>query len=174
MSEVWKPVVGFEGRYEVSDQGRVRSLDRVLTSAVPVRGYPRRVRGQMLKPVLRKDGYVQFGCRRVLILGHVCVAEAFIGPRPEGLVVCHGNDIRTDNRLSNLSWGTPKENSEGMVARGRSCRGEKSGQAILTTEDVLRIRSYAGRFTYDDIASLFGVGSRCIGKIIRRERWTHV
>lgn len=97
MTEQWRSVVGWEGLYEVSDAGRVRRVGKaaVLTPALRNR-YPR---------VTLSRGNAPSYCTV-----HVLVAEAFLGPRPEGLEVRHLNGHRDDARASNLAWGTRAEN----------------------------------------------------------------
>lgn len=114
--ETWKPIPGYEGLYEVSDLGRVRSLDRV----------DRRGRfwlGRTLKPQLGTSGYLAVALSRHSCLKtraiHRLVLEAFIGPCPKGLIGLHLNDIKTDNRLENLRWGTYSENNYDSVRNGR-------------------------------------------------------
>jgi hypothetical protein len=119
--ERWLPVPGYEGLYEVSDQGRVRSLDRRVATA---RG-DRITRGQVLKPSpsrgyqivpLSKKGVA----RRTSV--HLIVLAAFVGPRPSGLECCHGNGVRSDNRLENLRWDTRSENQRDAVRHGTNSR----------------------------------------------------
>lgn len=106
--ERWLPVVGYEGIYEVSDAGSVRSLDRV-----GVRGH--RYRGRPLAPAVGVNGYPAVSLRdhygrKLTRTVHRMVVEAFCGPIPEGLEVRHRNGIRTDSRLRNLHLGTRSEN----------------------------------------------------------------
>jgi hypothetical protein len=111
--ERWRPVVGYEGLYEVSDTGRVRSLGRV-----DVLGRPRAPRlltlqrdGEgYLKAVLTPLGRNGVAAVTVQERVNVLVLEAFVGPRPNGHDSCHENDIPDDNRLANLRWGTRSEN----------------------------------------------------------------
>lgn len=117
--ERWLPVVGWEGFYEVSDQGRVRSLDRVSTR----NGRPYRQRGRILKPWPTPPmGYLSVGLhgdgavRRVRV--HTLVLEAFVGPRPEGLVACHGPDGHRVNTPANLRWDTQPENCRDILRHG--------------------------------------------------------
>lgn len=118
-AEVWKPVVGYEGLYEVSDQGNVRSLFR---AGVARNGTNYWSKGRMMKPSPDKWGHLQVGLnnntspkvRRV----HNLVMEAFVGPRPEGMETRHLNGIPSDNRLSNLTYGTRSENRMDMVKHG--------------------------------------------------------
>lgn len=103
--EVWKPVVGYEGLYEVSDQGRVRSLNYRRTGKVQILkpGFTRRY----LLVSLLKDG------EKKHFLVHRLVALAFIpNDDPEHKTQCnHINEDRLDNRACNLNWMTPKENT---------------------------------------------------------------
>ena len=123
--EQWRPVAGYEGIYEVSDHGRVRSLDRTVPHG---HTGTRRAAGRVLRPVIDSGGYpfVHLGRRpqrRVRI--HVLVLETFVGPRPVGLKGLHGDDIKTNSHLSNLRWGTQSENiAEGWINTRRHRRDE--------------------------------------------------
>lgn len=118
--ENWKPVVGYEGHYEVSDLGNVRSLARTVTrSDGRVRPFPSKVlsqgfSGERKRPLvaLCKNG------KQTTYWVHRLVAEAFLGPAPEGTEVCHRNDDCQDNRPTNLYWGTRTDNLNDMVANG--------------------------------------------------------
>lgn len=122
--ERWLPITGWEGAYEVSDMGRVRSLDR-FSQQQKANGQivPFRVRGSILKPSRSKGGYLIVNLRgfrhRETRSLHTLVAETFIGPCPEGQEVCHENDIKTDNRATNLSYGTRSKNLDDAVRNGR-------------------------------------------------------
>lgn len=126
--EEWRPVVGYEGAYEVSDMGRVRSLDR----PIPHGRYPgktRIMRGRVLRPAL-SAGYPHVnlsvsGVGRAAKI-HWLVAAAFIGPRPDGALVCHRNGDSTDNRVENLRYGTYSENLNDMIRHGRHFQVEKT------------------------------------------------
>jgi hypothetical protein len=111
--EQWRPVVGFEGKYEVSDYGRVRSVDRLVHDRDGRR--TREFRGKVLVPWQSSQyGHVSVSLsarpgpmkRQV----HVLVAEAFLGPRPDGLLVLHGPNGVRDNSVGNLRYGTPRQN----------------------------------------------------------------
>jgi len=109
--EKWLPVPGWEGLYEVSNLGQVRSLPRTVRTRG---GGTRLSPGRMLKPGTYDDGHkhVTFttpGIRRTYQV-HKLVLLAFVGPCPEGLQVRHRNGIPDDNRLENLVYGTPEEN----------------------------------------------------------------
>jgi hypothetical protein len=114
-NETWRPVLGFEGAYEVSDHGRVRSLDRRDTSG-------RSRRGRVLSAALRRDGHL---CVRLYLANrgrtfdvHVLVAAAFIGPRGANEETRHLDGDPINNRRENLAYGTKSENNRDRVAHG--------------------------------------------------------
>lgn len=123
--ERWLPVAGYEGIYEVSDQGRVRSLDRTVPHG---HTGTRRAAGRELRLLIDSGGYpfVHLGRRpqrRVRV--HVLVLETFVGPRPAGLCGLHRDDVKTNGRLSNLRWGTQSENiADGWVNTRRQRRSQ--------------------------------------------------
>jgi hypothetical protein len=98
MEEVWKNVYGYAGRYEVSSLGRLRGPRGITKGSMGSRGY--------LQVCLRKPGD-RYGKTANL---HVLVARAFLGPRPKGHHVCHGDGDRTNNSLINLRYDTPSGN----------------------------------------------------------------
>jgi HNH endonuclease/NUMOD4 motif len=107
--EKWLPVVGFEGAYEISDWGRVRSVARPRTA------------GGLIKPRPNKKGYLKAPLwkshKQYWIAVHRLVMIAFVGSRPTGLVVDHIDGNKTNNALSNLRYVTPKENVESSRQR---------------------------------------------------------
>jgi hypothetical protein len=123
INETWLPVVGYEGAYEVSDQGRVRGVDRVLdrTVARPGRrgGSPIQPwKGKVLRATRRlRDGHLVVNLcksgRPKAAYVHQIVLAAFVGPCPTGLEVAHGNGDASDNRFANLRYDTHKNNEAG-------------------------------------------------------------
>lgn len=125
--ERWLPVVGYEGSYEVSDQGQVRSLDRVAGTAE----HPRRWKGRVLQPApVGKCGHLMVALRRdgksKSWLVHALVLTAFVGPRPVGMECCHGLGGTQDNSLQNLRWDTSSENNFDIVRQGRHRNASKT------------------------------------------------
>lgn len=111
--ERWISIPDYEGLYEVSDLGRVRSLDRAIVESTTGQVQHRRGKLLALSPDVR-DGYVLVTlCRsgqRWCVHVHALVLRAFVSDRPAGKECRHGNDDKTDNRLANLSWGTRSQN----------------------------------------------------------------
>lgn len=121
--ERWLPVPGYEGVYEVSDLGRVRSLTRYIRHSS---GSPKIHRGRHLNRVpsdkSNPKSYLRVGIGRDGKLRardvHALVLEAFVGPRPPGMQCCHYNGNPRDNRLSNLRWDAPSGNKMDDVRNG--------------------------------------------------------
>jgi hypothetical protein len=182
MNETWAAVPGWDGLYEVSDAGRVRSLDRTVCIRNP-HGVlaPRTYRGRVLKAAIGPSGYplVSFtapGRKREYHFVHALVARAFIGPRPDGLDVCHGNGVRSDNRLENLRYDTRQANAMDRHAHGTIVRrfGEACHVAKLTDDAVRFIRANRTAMSMRALARKFGVAHRTIGAVIRGESWPHI
>ncbi len=171
--EQWLPVVGYEGLYEVSSHGRVRSLDRIT---VRKNGRKLPCHGKVLLP-WTKNSYALVhlqadGVSRTRTV-HSLVAEAFLGPCPNGLIVRHGTGGSLDNSISNLSYGTYGENNgPDRVRDGTTNRGERHPLAKLTTKTVLYAR--AERSKGRSIASLareLDVGYKCLHKAVAGTGW---
>lgn len=116
--EEWRPVAGFEQWYQVSSEGRVRSLDRTTRAAHG----DRRVKGRVRKLILAPNGYygLRLSAQGVVktVFVHQLVAQVFVEGEAPGLVVCHKNGRSTDNRAANLRWGTPSSNVRDSVNHG--------------------------------------------------------
>lgn len=126
-SEEWRPVVGWEGLYEVSDQGRVRSLDRAV---VDCRGTVRGLKGRILRPKSHPAGHQFLSLSRAGVKGtrwvHHLVLECFTGPRPAGLECLHDDGNPKNNCASNLSWGTRGANIQDSIRHGTNPRLNKT------------------------------------------------
>lgn len=158
-AEQWLPVVGFEGRYEVSDQGRVWSCvtNRILRPAPTSRGY--------LSVQLYFDASPKRGKSYCV---HDLVATAFIGPKPEGLQVDHGKRGKLCNALTNLEYVTPQENirraeSAGLIPHPQ---GAAHANAKLTWEQAREIRKRGRSETRSALAIEFEVSANVIRDIV--------
>lgn len=128
VTENWLPIVGWEGFYEVSDQGRVRSIDRIIQFRSGQRRY---YAGQIIKPWRSMPGNypmvkLKGNGRKINRRIHVLVLEAFVGPRPEGMEGCHNNSIPSDNRQSNLRWDTDPANKQDALRAGTNWQAGKT------------------------------------------------
>lgn len=171
-SEEWRPVVGFEGRYEVSNLGRVRRLTGGRNTKA----------GKILKPQNNSRGYftVRLGSNRQDSRDytiHALVATAFIGPRPAGYDVDHRDGVRINNAAVNLEWVTRAENIRRAYQRHgvwTETKGEANGRARLTAADVLAIRAMEGQRSASDVAAEFRVEKSRVWKIWARTTWGHL
>ena len=115
--EVWKLVPGYDGKYEVSDQGQIRS-------------YKRRPEGRILRPGRMPSGHLSVALgRKNSQCVHKLVLLAFVGAAPDKHECLHMNGNPADNRLSNLRWGTRSENMKDAYAHGARDR-EKNRAAL--------------------------------------------
>ena len=116
--EEWLPVPGWEGLYEVSNHGRVRSVARIIQRSTA----PQAIRERILEAPIGDHGYPRVNLSRdgrpIQHTVHRLVLEAFAGPCPPRMEALHWNGVKTDCRLSNLRWGTSAENTADMVRHG--------------------------------------------------------
>lgn len=138
--EVYKDIEGFEGKYQVSNFGNVRSLDRVITN---VDGHKRIYPGVLMKGEITYQGYIRVmlsdgkASRRSTV--HKLVAEAFIGEYPDGKVINHIDEDKSNNHYKNLEYITQKENvnhGSGIKRRAKSQRVAVRGKHMETGEVV--------------------------------------
>jgi hypothetical protein len=172
MEEIWAPIKDFEGVYEVSTLGRIRSLDR-----------PQRVRGngislqkgQILKQ-WKQTNYMYCDLRKPGIKQkariHVVVLETFVCPRPDGMIACHNNGDSTDNRLCNLRWGTHEENAADKILHGTHQYGERAAKSKLTEAQAVAILQSPK--AYAAIAKEFGVCKSTVTHIKTGRNWPHL
>lgn len=174
--ERWLPIIGWEGLYEVSDLGRVRSLPRM--------GGNNRSYGGKLRTLTKWKGYpflvlTRAGGYRIRVEVHRLVLAAFVGPCPPGMEGCHNNGDEGDARLSNLRWDTHQSNMADTVEHGTHWYGERHGNSKLTYAAVAEIRErYAAgvagrgpRITHGALAAEYGISPSSITMIINRKAW---
>jgi len=171
VGEIWRPIVGYERAYDVSDWGNVCRIAGGMGARA----------GRILKPVVRKDGRLQVTlslCRKqTRFLVSRLVADAFLPTKcPTDTVVRHLNDDPSDNRAVNLARGTYADNAADAIRNEKMASGIDNGRAKLTENQVREIRLlYAtGKFSQQELALRFGVSQRTISSVVGRRIWKHV
>lgn len=170
--EAWRPVVGYEGEYQVSNLGRVMSLKnnvpKLLRSRVNRRGY--------VQICLCKDNQKRY------FSVHKLVLTAFVSERPPGMVINHKDGNKANNALSNLEWVTQAENidhSHNVLLNGYSTPptyfGENHPGARYTVEQIREIRRlHAEGVSASKLATRFGGAKSTIKRIFNNETWKDV
>jgi len=175
--EIWREVKGFESFYEVSSNGRVRSIDRyvnhykggvslrigvVLTQRLNGRGY--------LGVILKKNGLPKSK------VTHRLIAESFIDNKKNKPYINHINGVKTDNRICNLEWCTGSENTNHAYRTGliEVVSGSKRYNSKLTESEVLDMRLNKGSLNYNELSVKYGVSRHLVSGIINRRNWKHI
>ena len=157
--EIWKDVVGWEGVYQVSSHGRMKSVARFVNGK---NGSQRPLPEKILTPLITGHGYENIVTsrhqKRGTLVIHVAVAEHFIGPRPLGFVVDHIDMNKRNNRADNLRYCTNADN----------CRKRKDHK--LTAETASAIRA-TKNLSQSEIALMFGVSQSMVHKVISGKAW---
>ncbi len=172
--EEWKPVIGWEDRYEVSNEGRIRSLCH--------RGVPRK-HPMMIAVTCDDRGYGRVALMRDRVgkrqLIHRLVLEAFVGPCPEDKECGHLDGNPYNNVLSNLAWVSKKENMRHRDEHGTTSRGENRPLAVFTEEEVRTLRAlHKLGYKRNDLVKLAIKKTKCNPTVIRNilgnRTWKHV
>ena len=173
--EIWKDIEDFEGLYQVSNLGRVKSLVR-----------PYRRTEKILTPTKNTTGYLIVGLRRQgsvkSMLVHRMVMQAFEPiDNAEEMTVNHKNFVITDNRYDNLEWCTTLENNQHFWREGghidlSKVTGSNHHLSSLTEEDVLNIRAMhaTGNYSVHGLAKVLGMPESTVRCIVKRKTWKHI
>lgn len=176
--ETWKPVFGYEGCYEVSDQGRVRSVNRMIVR----NGKPAALSGKLLSPWMATGGYNYVslydsptGKRRNAKVARL-VLEAFSGTCPAGMECCHNDGNVGNDNASNLRWDTHKNNIADKKEHGTHRFGEEINFAKLTEEQVSGIVDLLknSNISAAEIANRFNVCHQTVSCINLGSCWSHL
>lgn len=177
--EVWREVPGYDGWYECSDQGRVRSWRTPGNNGSgeqPRADQPRilkqaHTRGDYLFVGLSDSGSVwQVRVNRLVLL-------TFAGePDDPSMQACHRDGDRQNNSLDNLYWGTAEENCSDKVRHGTQLKGEQMPFSKLTADKVRELRELwgSGEHTVRDLAERFNVSGPTLWKAATGKTWSHV
>lgn len=177
MQEIWKDINGYEGLYQISNLGNVRSMDRIVTYS---NGKKVKTKGKLLKPTIKKNGYCYVSLskngEKPKYDVHRLVAKAFLDNPCGYPVVNHIDGCKTNNMVSNLEWTTYEENIKHAFKNGlnKGTRGSINGQAILTESDVIQIKKLLKTMTGREIAKQFNVSESTISLIKNKTLWKHI
>lgn len=168
-TEEWRDIEGYEGLYQVSSYGRVKSLN-----------YKRTKEERNLSPYGNGHGYLSVSLRKnsktKKVLVHRLVAEAFLSDREEQ--INHKNGCKADNHVDNLEWCTQSENLLHAYRNGlnHSLYGESHPKTILVDSDVIDIRSKydTGMYTQKCLAKMYNVAQSTVSDIINGKKWKHI
>lgn len=157
--EQWKDIVGYEGCYQISNHGRVKSMRRLVASRNGFRELPEKI----VKPLFTKGGYLNVvgskkQVRDTFVIHHL-VAHYFIGERPPGCVIDHIDRDKTNNKVDNLRYVSASQNQ----------RNRKDNK--LTEEDVKNIRDLAGKESQSKLAARYGISQPMVSKVQSRKLW---
>lgn len=171
MEEQWKDVAGYEGLYEVSSLGRVRTLQ----------SSPRLKSGECLSGGNTRGYRTVILCKggkKTAMLVHRLVAFAFLGAPPDchRPTVNHKNLEKADNRTENLEWMAHADNNRHAAPLIPHQKGTERPDAKLTEDDVrsIRARYIPHQVTLNQLAKEFGVSNPTIHAIIHRRKWSHI
>lgn len=171
--DTWVDIPGFEGFYEVSDKGVVRSKERSVLSRNRFGEFVRTYKSAEKAPGVGTDGYPMVslcrdGKQKSYRLSRI-VLLSFIGPGPDGAEACHSDHNKLNNELENLHWGTRRENEAEKTQSGRR---PKSTVNKLTRDDAVAIRSlHASGQSLKRIAELFKTHHSNVWLIVKGHTW---
>lgn len=177
MERIWKSVPNYEGYYEISNDGLLRSVNRLSVNSL---GYCRHLRGRLMAPSKGRCGYIKYSLAKdgksETINAHQLVAMAFLGHcrNTSKLTINHIDGNKKNNCVDNLEIVTMTENRQHAIRNGLwNQRGVHAIKAKLTSKELIEIRQLwaTGRYRHTDLARMFNVGRSTIGRAIRHQRY---
>lgn len=184
MEEVWRDIRDYEGLYQVSNLGNVRSLTKETTRIYKngkVITYKRK--GKNLKLPLDTSGYPRIALykekKSTYVFVHRLVAQTFLENEDPSLYiqVNHKDGVKTNNRVDNLEWCTRSENLQHAhdIGLKKSPVGEKHGRCKLNESDVIKIRELLNQgVSGEKLAKIYKVSRMQISRIRNKKRWKHI
>lgn len=174
--EVWRDVPGWVGIYRVSSLGRVMRCEKYRLGRA---GKMRYLKDKILKASVSNSGYPRVGLcsdsKYDYYHVHRLVLWAFVGPPAKGLIARHLDGNKLNNHLTNLAWGTYKENSNDQLLHGTRVVGESTIGSKLTETNVKAIRLLVAKGMWQRlVADKFGITQSSVSRIVSRENWAHV
>jgi len=167
-NEVWKSIINYEGLYEISNYGKIKS-------------YPRQGScGKILKSYTEKDGhlrtYLYKNNVKKAYLIHRLVLETFVGPCPIGMESCHNDGNPGNNFIRNLRYDTSKNNMQDQIKHKTRARGHNCGASKLNEIKVRVIKRLLedNYLTIIEIAKIFKVCRQHIYNIKKKKIWKHI
>lgn len=175
MGEEWRKISVVDG-YEVSNFGRVRSVDRIVERFHPNGTLVKQpLKGQVISQAACKNGYLYVNLKGKHIQVHRLVAVAFVDGYAKGLDVAHENNDRHDNRSENLRWKSRKDNLADQLRHGTRLRGESQNGAKLTAGNVLEMRKMRREgVSWRLIGIEFGVATMTAKNAVVGNTWKHI
>lgn len=156
MTEEWRGIAGYENKYQVSSMGRVRSIDHETAVKTSRAEWTLHAKGKVLSPIKGSNGYLYVGLtngqgKTIRTLVHFLVAQAFLGPRPDGLDICHIDGNCYNNSSTNLRYDSRHQNNLDVYRNGG-----KYGK--LTPDQVYEIKKQLSEnIPLKDIAAKYQV-----------------
>lgn len=169
--EIWKPVFGYEDTYQVSNYGRVKRFEKVLTNSLQ-----KVIRNNGSSPYFRLKVNLWKNNKYKTYKIHRLVAQAFI-PNPENKPqVNHVDNNSLNNHVSNLEWCTNKENIHHAMKQGRMNRGINNGMSKLNEKEIKEIRSFCNPSYKEKIllSKKYCISYSYLNTILRKETWKHI
>jgi DNA uptake protein ComE-like DNA-binding protein len=163
MKEIWKDVNDYEGYYEVSNLGRIRTVYRVVNNQhlkSKIKSLNRIVDGYLCVSLQKNGAKASKPVHRIVATAHIPNSEN----KPQ---VNHKNGNKLDNRVVNLEWNTGVENMRHAINTGLV-------PTKLTKEDVIALRINKNGLTQKGLAKLYGVSESHVHKIIKYQKWAWV